>query len=222
MTEPAAGVRRREADARVALGAALAYVALAPLAARDPKSWEQRVFHAVNGTGGSLPPLRVPQQLGTPWLMPAMAIAGFVTHRPQLVVSAGLALPLEKGLEVGTKKITQRRRPAQLIDPELHDDAPTDGPSYPSGHAAIAACAAALALPYLPAYAAFPLAVSVGLTTYTRVHQGAHFPVDGIGGVLMGVGAGSLLNYVFGLPVTGGGSRGRNAALSAASRFKVG
>ena len=216
VTEPAAGVRRRATDARVALGAALAYVALGPLAARDAKRWERAAFHAVNGTGGSLPPLRVPQQLGTPWLLPAMAITGFVTGRPHLVVSAGLALPLEKGLEVGTKKVTQRRRPAKLLDPELHDDAPTDGPSYPSGHAAIAACAAVLALPYLPAYAVFPLAVSVGLTTYTRVHQGAHFPVDGVGGVLMGVGAGSLLNYVFGLPVRRGGSRGRTAVRRAA------
>ena len=72
------------------------------------------------------------------------------TDRPHLMVAAGLALPVEKGLEVGVKKVVNRRRPAQVLEPNLHDDAPTDGPSYPSGHAAIATCGVVLAAPYLP------------------------------------------------------------------------
>ena len=63
-------------------------------------------------------------------------------RRPHLAVSAALALPLEKGLEVGVKELVRRRRPAEVLDATLHDDAPTEGGSYPSGHAAIAACAA--------------------------------------------------------------------------------
>jgi len=84
---------------------------------------------------------------------------------------------------------------------ELHDDAPTEGGSYPSGHAAIAACAALLTAPYLPRWSIAALVSAVGATTFTRVHQGAHFPLDALGGVLMGVSAGALLCYVFGLPV---------------------
>jgi membrane-associated phospholipid phosphatase len=194
------GVRRRRTDGCVAMLTGLLYVALCPRAAHDPGGVERTAFRMVNQAGGAVPALRLPQQLGTPWVLPGMALAGFLTRRPFLAVSAGLALPVEKALEVGVKKVVRRRRPAEVLDPELHDDAPTDGPSYPSGHAAIAACAAVLAAPYLPRYATYGLATGVGLTTWTRVHQGAHFPLDGVGGVLLGVSVATMLNFAFGLP----------------------
>ena len=197
----AAGVRRRKADGWLALTAGAGYVALVPLTVLDPKRLERLAFLAVNGSTGAVPVLRLPQQLGTPWILPGMAVFGFFTHRPNLAVSAALALPLEKGLEVGVKLLFERRRPAQVVDAELHDDAPTEGGSYPSGHAAIAACAALLTAPYLPRWSIAALVSAVGATTFTRVHQGAHFPLDALGGVLMGVSAGALLCYVFGLPV---------------------
>lgn len=195
------GFRRRPRDRVVAVTAGLAYLGLGPLAARDPQLWERVVFRAVNHDArGSAPLLRVPQQLGTPWLLPAMAAFAFSTRRPHLAVAAGVALPLEKAFEVGVKKIAQRRRPAQVLDTELHDDAPTEGPSYPSGHAALATCAAVLAAPYLPGYVVAGLAVATWLTTYTRVHQGAHFPLDAVGGVLLGASVGAGLNYTIGVP----------------------
>ena len=196
--------RRRRADAWLALGAGLAYVGLGVLCAAVPPGWERRLLHRVQRTGGSLSALRVPQQLGTPWMLPVTALAAVLAGRPRLALAAGLALPLEKGLEVGVKKVARRPRPAQVMYAELHDDAPADGPSYPSGHTAIATCAAILVTPYLPA-AARPcarcaFAVAAGLTGYTRVHQGAHLPLDVVGGALLGTGAGGLLRYVVGLP----------------------
>jgi membrane-associated phospholipid phosphatase len=197
----AARVRRRSSDGWVALAAGVAYAGLVPAARLDPSDLERRVFRFMNGTTGSAPPLRVPQQLGTPWLVPGLAVVGFLTHRPHLAVSAALALPVEKGLEVGVKLVFERRRPAQVLeDAALHDDAPTEGGSYPSGHAAIAACAAWLVAPYLPTWCAGALGTAVGATTFTRLHQGAHVPLDAVGGVLMGVSAGALLTYAFGLP----------------------
>lgn len=200
----AAGIRRRKVDAWLALAGCAGYAGLVPLTSLDPKRLERRAFRAINGTSGSVPVLRVPQQLGTPWLLPGIAVFGFLTHRPHLAVSAALALPLEKGLEVGVKLRFERRRPDQVLDAVLHDDAPTDGGSYPSGHAAIAACAALLTAPYLPTWCLGALATAVGATTFTRVHQGAHFPLDGLGGVLMGVSAGAVLTYTFGLPAPPG------------------
>jgi undecaprenyl-diphosphatase len=196
----AAGVRRRKVDAWLALTAGAGYVGLVALTVLDPKRLERLAFRAMNGSTGPAPILRVPQQLGTPWLLPGIAVFGFFTHRPNLAVSAALALPLEKALEVGVKLLFERRRPAQVLNAELHDDAPTEGGSYPSGHAAIAACAALLTAPYLPRSSIAALLTAVGATTFTRVHQGAHFPLDALGGVLMGASAGALLCYVFGLP----------------------
>jgi membrane-associated phospholipid phosphatase len=86
---------------------------------------------------------------------------------------------------------------------ELHDDAPVAGPSYPSGHAAIATCGLVLAAPYLSGAALVPLTACAALTAYTRVHQGAHFPLDALGGVLLGLCVGSMLNAVIGVPAHG-------------------
>jgi undecaprenyl-diphosphatase len=105
---------------------------------------------------------------------------------------------------VGVKLMFERRRPAQVLDAELHDDAPAEGGSYPSGHAAIAACAAWLVAAHLPRWTVGALVTAVGATTFTRVHQGAHFPLDAVGGVLMGVSAGAVLTYIFGLPEASG------------------
>jgi hypothetical protein len=105
-----------------------------------------------------------------------MAVLGWVTKRVHLLVAAGFARPAEKALVVGVKKVVNRRRPAQVLEPDLRDDAPTEGPSYPSGHAAIANCGVVLAAPYLPVAVTAGLAGTVAVTAYTRVHQGAHFP----------------------------------------------
>lgn len=192
--------RHRAVDGWVAAASGVVYVGLGALAARDPQSRERALFRAINHGGGSAHVLRVPQQLGTPWLLPVIGLAGWVTNRPHLGAAATIALPLEKGFEVGVKKVVNRRRPAQVLKTDLHDDAPTDGPSYPSGHAAIATCGVVLTAPYLPVAATTALGATVAVTAYTRVHQGAHFPLDALGGVLLGMGAGSLLNCVFGVP----------------------
>jgi undecaprenyl-diphosphatase len=194
--------RRRPEDRTLAAVALACYAMLAPFARRDPGRIESALFSAVNGLADDAPLLRVPQQLGTPWLLVALAVIASCARRPHLAATAALALPVEKSLELGVKHVVRRRRPGlvEQLHAELHDDAPVDGPSYPSGHAAIATCAAVLVAPHLPRRAGPGLAAAVALTALTRVHQGAHLPLDALGGVLMGAGTGSLLNYAVGLP----------------------
>ena len=178
----------------------MAYVALGAVSAERTPRWERAALLAANRWGDA-PLLRLPQQLGTPWTLPALAVAGFWTRRPHLAVSGALALPVEKAAEVGVKKLTRRRRPAQVsAEVDLHDDAPASGESYPSGHAAISACAAVLVSPYLPVWSWPALAVPVALTSFTRVHQGAHFPLDSVGGLLLGAGVGTALRFAVGTP----------------------
>jgi membrane-associated phospholipid phosphatase len=178
----------RPADRRTAAAALAAYVLLAAAFRGSPGSWERHWFEHANHDAGNHPLLRVPQQLGTPWTLPLLALTGFVTHRPHLTVAAGLALPLVKALEVGVKKRHRRDRPAQ-DDPDvrLHDDAPTDGPSFPSGHAAIATSVVALAAPHLPRPVAALATGAALLSSWVRVRQGAHWPSDAAGGIALGL-----------------------------------
>lgn len=155
----------------------------------------------MNHHDGDFPALRVPQQLGTPWVLPGIVVAAFALRRPHLVLVAGCALPAEKSLEVGLKKLLDRKRPAQSDpDARLHDDAPEDGPSYPSGHAAIASAAVFSLMPYVPRPVLAVGLLTAGTSSAVRVHQGAHFPMDAVGGVLLGLTVASGLTAVFGRP----------------------
>jgi membrane-associated phospholipid phosphatase len=200
------GVLRRTMDRTAALTGAVIYSALAYVAAGGPDKWERGSFREVNHTGGLMPVLRVPEQLGTPWVLPLTGAAAFHTHRPHLAVSATLALPTEKGLEVVVKQLTQRGRPAQtMARPRLRADAPASGSSFPSGHAAVAGTLATLAAPYLQPLALTAAMLAALATAATRLYQGAHYPLDVVGGAALGLTTGSLLNWFIGLPVSGEG-----------------
>jgi undecaprenyl-diphosphatase len=168
-----------------------------------PRGLEQQVFAAINHHGKDHPVLRVPQQLGTPWILPGLALGAFWLRRPRLAIVAGCALPAEKALEVGFKKVIDRKRPAQA-DPDavLHDDAPEGGPSYPSGHAAIASTAAFAVSPYLPTPVVAACALGAAAAGLVRLSQGAHFPMDAVGGVFLGLTVASGLTAVVGRPAS--------------------
>jgi membrane-associated phospholipid phosphatase len=183
----------------LAAAAAVGYLAIGVRFRKPPRTIERRLFAWVNHHGRDVTALRVPQQLGTPWVLPGISVTAFVLRKPHLALVAGCALPTEKALEVGFKKILDRKRPAQADpDAQLHDDAPEDGPSYPSGHAAIASAAVFCCLPYVPLPAlAFGVAAA-GASSAVRIHQGAHFPMDAVGGVLLGLTVASGLTAAIG------------------------
>jgi membrane-associated phospholipid phosphatase len=115
-----------------------------------------------------------------------------------LAVAAALALPVEKALEVGIKNVRPVPRPVYVEPTVLRDDAPVEGESFPSGHAAIAATAACLVAPYVPAPARLSLFATAVGTGIVRISQGAHHPVDAVGGTALGVAIGAGLRLVIG------------------------
>lgn len=184
----------------MAAAAGTAYVVLW-VTVRNGSGRDARLFAAVNHHTSGQPVLRVPQQLGTPWTLPMLALIAFWSRRPHLALCSALALPLEKAFEVGLKKLLRRRRPAEVdAQAEIHDDAPTEGPSYPSGHTAIATIAVLLSAPYLPETAVALGAVAAAGTGLVRVRQGAHFPLDAVGGVLLGATVTGVLRTLIGRP----------------------
>lgn len=188
MPQPGTGQRPAMGRARAyaAGGLLLAYAGLAAGFAREPGRREQAVFTRANG-GGRWPWLRVPQQWGTPWTLPAVAAVATTRGRPVDAAVALACLPVEKGLEVATKRLRTRPRPLYVLT-HLRDDAPLEGGAMPSGHAALAACGTTLLLPAVPPSARAALAALTGLSAYVRVHQGAHHPTDAVAGLVLGVG----------------------------------
>ncbi len=185
----------------MAAAAFAGYVALATWVSRAAPRWDQQVFLRVNRSKARRL-LRLPQQLGTPWTLPAVAAVAAGRRQCSLALAAGSALPAEKALEVAVKKVTFRRRPGLEVRTALRDDAPVFGSSYPSGHAAIAVCALVLLAPYVGRRWTALTAGAVVATGYVRVHQGAHYPLDVMGGTALGVGVAASATAVFGRPAT--------------------
>jgi membrane-associated phospholipid phosphatase len=155
---------------------------------RDPRPAEIRVFRWLNDSP-ELSWLRVPQQLGTPWSLVATALVMAVRGRWLDAAVALLVLPVEKCVEVGTKECVKRPRPLFGAPTVLRDDAPVDGPSMPSGHAAIATACALVLGRGAPRGVAVSLGGLAAVTALTRVHQGAHWPSDAVAGSVMGAGS---------------------------------
>jgi membrane-associated phospholipid phosphatase len=183
--------------------ATVGYLALGLRFRRTVGRTERGLFARFNHRKEHITALRAPQQLGTPWVLPLLGVAGLLTRRPHLAVTATLALPLEKAMEHSVKGLLARPRPAQADGhSEQRDDAPKDGPSFPSGHAATAFAAATLSTSYLSG-AAKALGYAVASTTaMVRVRQGAHFPGDALGGALLGIAVASTLRALVGRPCT--------------------
>lgn len=163
----------------------LGYGALVTRFAGPPGRRERAVFATVNDASHQSW-LRVPQQWGTPWTLPAVAVVAAAQGRRADAVVALACLPVVKGIEVATKKWRPRPRPIHTQPTELRDDAPVEGGSMPSGHAALAACGTVLLLPVAPRPVGALLIGVTAVSAWIRVHQGAHQPVDVVAGVLLG------------------------------------
>jgi undecaprenyl-diphosphatase len=123
---------------------------------------------------------------GIVWLVLA-ALAVVVWRKPFALPLVFLADLLAQTLSTLGKYVTNRPRP-----PLRYPDPPTlvhlpHTPSFPSGHAATSfACAATLAR-FTPRRVAVGLYVLAALIAFSRVWVGVHYPLDVIGGAVLGL-----------------------------------
>lgn len=178
------------------LGAALTVLTALTVAVADQTilRGEEAVLERVN----DLPswagwPLRLVMQLGT--LGVAVVVVAIVArctwhHERVPTLATGAAVAIAFRLDNVLKDIIDRPRPAALLD-DLHVRDAIDGFGYPSGHTTMAFALAASLHPVLPRAWRAVAWVLAALAGVARMHVGAHWPADVVGGAALGTAIGS-------------------------------
>ena len=120
------------------------------------------------------------------------AISALYWRRPAIFMYVLLGTLLADLLSLVIRYAIDRDRPPiDYPDPVPLVRLP-DNPSFPSGHAATSFAAAAL-LSWLTPLPKVPLFVLAGLIAFSRVYVGVHYPLDVIGGALLGLAVATAL-----------------------------
>lgn len=187
----------------VAVGVVLAAITT-PLAMRGvPGAVEVAVFRWFNDPPGvlgfvlrCLDPLLRPAGLT---LVVIAALAALAVLRPadvwRLVLSAAAAATVAYVVVHALKRVVDRGRPPAYLDDVLVHGYPVDprGSGFPSSHTAVTVALVVGAWPWLSR----PWRV-LGIVTATvigldRMYVGAHFPLDIVGGLGIGLAAGGIV-----------------------------
>jgi membrane-associated phospholipid phosphatase len=174
-----------------AVGLAASYVVAVQ---RPVPSWELRLTEAINRVPGFVAPTLYPvMQVGT-FAGPIIVAALIAIFRRDLVLSAAVVLA---GIATwfaakGIKKIVERGRPLTYLPDIRVREGDGTGLGYISGHSAVAASAAIMAMVAIPRRWRPLAALVAALVGIARIVHGVHLPADVVGGwsfgVLMGLG----------------------------------
>jgi undecaprenyl-diphosphatase len=198
----AAGSRVRPGEVVLVVGgAALLAGSWVIVAAKgDVPPWEESTFDALNELPDALWwVVWGPMQLGSlAGSLVVVAIIHMVGRNVRLTLAALAASLVVWWSAKGIKTLVSRGRPGALLSRvNLREHA--SGLGYVSGHSAVAFALAAVLAPSVPARwrpAVYGAALVVALA---RVYSGAHLPLDVVGGAGLGVLAGTLSRWTFGL-----------------------
>ena len=147
-------------------------------------SWLDPVFEGLSWIGGQ----------GFVWLAIA-AVLAVLWRRPWLFFDVALADLAGQLVSLGLKQGIGRERPnVAYAEPKPLVHAPHDA-SFPSGHATVSfACATVLSFYALRARPAF--FVLAAAIAWSRVYVGVHYPLDVLGGAVLGVGIAIALRWL--------------------------
>jgi undecaprenyl-diphosphatase len=122
--------------------------------------------------------------VGAIWLVVALALA-FAWRRWGVLLLTAASIAIAEAAARGLKAAIDIQRPSsRYASPRTLVPAPHDH-SFPSGHAATSFAAATVLTAFAPRFAPawFLLALAIG---FARVYVGVHYPLDVVGGAVLG------------------------------------
>jgi len=187
----------------IAVAAGVGLAASYLVAIQDPvPSWELSLTEWINDAPDAVATVLYPVMqfgtLGGPVLV-AAAIAIF--RRDWLLSAATVATGLVTWFAAkGVKRLVERGRPATYLPEIVIREGDGTGLGYVSGHSAVAAATAMMAMAALPPRWRPALAATAFLVGIARVVHGVHLPADLVGGwslgVLIALGALSIVDRI--------------------------
>jgi undecaprenyl-diphosphatase len=152
------------------------------------------VLHRAEGLDEAFVALSQLGRVGFLWLILG-AGAAILWRRPEVFALVFVAyLVADTSSHVLRRLFDRDRPPVANPDPEPLVRVPSD-PAFPSGHASTSfACAATLAwvTPLRPE----PLFLVAALVASSRVYVGVHYPLDAVGGALLGLAVATALRLL--------------------------
>lgn len=111
-------------------------------------------------------------------------------------VYVGESLLLTTAVETAMKYAVNRPRPF-VTYPFIEKETAGGSPSFPSGHASVAfSTAVSMSLAFPKWYVIAPVFLWAGITSYSRMDLGVHYPSDVLAGALIGSGSAWLCVYL--------------------------
>jgi undecaprenyl-diphosphatase len=196
---PGRVAQRRPGLVLVAVGAFVLLSAALPVDAERVGAAEAAVFRAVNGV--DLLPFALVwplMQLGNLLVVPAAALLAAALRRWWLaggLLVGGAATYL---LAKVVKGEVVRGRPDDLLADVVIRGAEAHGRGFVSGHAAVVVVLVAVAWPRLGRRGRVVCAALAAAVCLSRVHVGAHLPLDVVGGAGLGLAVAGLVRLVLG------------------------
>jgi undecaprenyl-diphosphatase len=160
---------------------------------------EAAVFRALNGVDVLPFALVWPvMQLGNLMVVPAAALLAAALRRWWLAAGLLVGGAATYLLAKVVKGIVVRGRPDDLLADVVIRGAEAHGRGFVSGHAAVATALVAVAWPRLGPRGRVLCAVLAAAVCLSRVHVGAHLPLDVVGGAGLGLAVAGLVLLLLG------------------------
>jgi undecaprenyl-diphosphatase len=190
-------------------GAAVLVLAALPVDPDRVTGMETAAFRVLNGyTVLPFVVVWAVMQLGNVLVVPASALLAAVLRHVRLAAGLLIAGAATYALAKVVKGLVPRGRPDGLLADVVIRGAEAHGRGFVSGHAAVVVALLVVAWPELGSRARIICAALAAAVCLSRVHVGAHLPLDVVGGAGLGVAVAGLVRLVLGHAPPGGSARG--------------